>query len=50
MGVERIKVVPGGSDMMKEMQVVAGEMAEEGRNAYIIPGGASNPIGALGYV
>jgi len=50
MGVERIKVVPGGSDMMKEMQVVADEVAEEGRNAYIIPGGASNPIGALGYV
>ncbi|MCK5485658.1 MAG: pyridoxal-phosphate dependent enzyme, partial [Desulfobacterales bacterium] len=46
MGVERIKVVPGGSDMMKEMQVVADEVAEEGRNAYIIPGGASNPIGA----
>ena len=50
MGVERIKVVPGGSDMMKEMQVVADEVAEEGRKAYIIPGGASNPIGALGYV
>jgi D-cysteine desulfhydrase len=50
MGVERIKVVPGGSDMMQEMQAVADEIAEEGRKAYIIPGGASNPIGALGYV
>ena len=50
MGVESIKVVPGGSDMMAEMQVVAGEVAAEGRKAYIIPGGGSNPIGATGYV
>jgi D-cysteine desulfhydrase len=50
MGVEGLKVVPGGSDMMKEMQIVADELAEEGRKAYIIHGGASNPIGALGYV
>ena len=50
MDVERIKVVPGGSDMIQEMQAVADEIAEEGRKAYIIPGGASNPIGALGYV
>ena len=50
MDVERIKVVPGGSDMMQEMQAIADEIAGEGRNAYIIPGGASNPIGALGYV
>jgi D-cysteine desulfhydrase len=50
MDVERIKVVPGGSDMMQEMQAVADEIAEEGRKAYIIPGGASNPIGALGYI
>ena len=50
MDVERIKVVPGGSDMMQEMQAIADEIAGEGRNPYIIPGGASNPIGALGYV
>ncbi len=50
MGVEKIKVVPGGSDMMEEMQKVADELADEGRKAYIIPGGASNPVGALGYV
>lgn len=50
MGVESIKVVPGGSDMMAEMQVVAGEVAAEDRKAYIIPGGGSNPIGATGYV
>ena len=50
LGVEKIKVVPGGSDMMQEMQAVADEVASEGRKAYIIPGGGSNPIGATGYV
>jgi len=50
MGVEQIKVVPGGSDMAAEMQKVAHELAAAGRKAYIIPGGASNPLGALGYV
>ena len=50
LGVEKIKVVPGGSDMAHEMQQVAEELASEGRQAYIIPGGGSNPIGATGYV
>ena len=50
LGVEKIKVVPGGSDMMNEMQSVADELIAEGRKPYIIPGGASTPIGALGYV
>ena len=48
--VEKIKVVPGGSDMMGEMQQVAEAVASEGSKAYIIPGGGSNPIGATGYV
>ena len=50
LGVESVKVVPGGSDMMTEMQAVAGDVAAEGRKAYVIPGGASTPLGALGYV
>ena len=50
LGVESIKVVPGGSDMMAEMQAVANELAAENRNGYVIPGGASTPRGALGYV
>ena len=50
MGVEKIKVVPGGSDMMAVMQAVADEVAGEGRKAYVIPGGGSNPVGATGYV
>jgi len=50
LGVEKIKVVPGGADMAREMQLVADEAAAEGRKAYVIPGGGSNPIGATGYV
>jgi len=50
MGVEKITVVPGGSDMAAAMQAVADEVAGEGRKAYVIPGGGSNPVGATGYV
>ena len=50
LGVEKVKVVPGGSDMMAAMQAVADDVASEGRSAYVIPGGGSNPIGATGYV
>ena len=50
MGVEKIKVAPGGSNMMEAMQAVADEVAGEGRKAYVIPGGGSNPVGATGYV
>jgi len=49
LGVERIEVVSGGSDMMGAMQKVAEELAKDGRKGYIIPGGGSNPIGATGY-
>jgi D-cysteine desulfhydrase len=50
MGVEKVKVVPGGSDMAEAMQSVADEVAAEGRKAYVIPGGGSTPVGATGYV
>lgn len=50
MGVASITVVDGGSDMMAAMQGVADQVAEQGGTPYIIPGGASNEIGALGYV
>ncbi|MFH1574936.1 MAG: D-cysteine desulfhydrase [Acidobacteriota bacterium] len=50
LGVEKIKVVPGGSDMMKEMQAVAEEASAEGRKPYVIPGGGSNAVGSTGYV
>jgi D-cysteine desulfhydrase len=50
LGVEKIQVVPGGSDMMAAMRKVAEDLSREGRRGYIIPGGGSNPIGATGYV
>ncbi len=50
LGVEQIKVVPAGSDLPEEMAAVAGELAAAGRKGYVIPGGGSNPLGALGYV
>jgi len=50
MGVEKITVVPGGSNMAAEMQKVADALAAEGRKGYIVPGGGSNALGGLGYV
>ncbi|MDO5725760.1 MAG: D-cysteine desulfhydrase [Tissierellia bacterium] len=50
LGVEDVHVVPGGSDMMGELEKLAKKLEGEGRKPYIIPGGGSNPIGALGYV
>ena len=50
LGVKSITVVPGGSNMMGEMEKVAEKLRSEGKKPYIIPGGASNHIGALGYV
>jgi L-cysteate sulfo-lyase len=41
---------PGGADMAAEMEAVAERLRGEGRRPYVIPGGGSNPVGALGYV
>ena len=49
LGVKSTRVVAGGSDMLAEMEKAAGELKAAGKKPYIIPGGASNPIGALGY-
>ena len=46
----RVRELPGGSDMNAAMSAVAEELRADGRRPYIIPGGGSNPIGALGYV
>ncbi len=40
---------PGGLDMNAEMEVVAETFRAAGRKVYTIPGGGSNPTGALGY-
>lgn len=50
LGVKSLTVVPGGSNMLAEMEKLAKKLQQEGRSPYIIPGGASNKIGALGYV
>jgi D-cysteine desulfhydrase len=50
LGVERTVVVPGGSDLQAAMQQLADNLAAQGRKGYIIPGGGSNALGALGYV
>ena len=49
LGVKSIGVVKGGSDMKVEMGKKADELLATGKNPYIIPGGASNSTGALGY-
>lgn len=40
----------GGTDMNAEMATLAEKLLQDGRAPYVIPGGGSNPIGALGYV
>ena len=50
LGVEAVKVVPSGTDLAQAMADVAAELETEGRRGYIITGGGSNPLGALGYV
>ena len=49
LGASSIRVVPGGSDMPGEMQKTAAELQKNGKKPYIIPGGASNAVGGLGY-
>ncbi len=50
LGVEKITVVDLGTDLGEAMEAEARELEAEGRKAYIIPGGGSNALGALGYV
>lgn len=50
LGVDAITVVEGGADLGAEMQKVAEEVKKAGGKPYIIVGGGSNALGALGYV
>lgn len=45
-----LRDVEKGTDMDAAMADLAHELAGKGKTPYIIPGGGSNPIGALGYV
>lgn len=50
LGVEKTYIVPGGSNMMSELEKLAEKLRTEGRKPYIIPGGGSNAIGSTGYI
>lgn len=50
LNVEKIRVVPSSASLAEELEKEAADLRSEGRKPYIIPGGGSNPIGALGYV
>jgi len=50
LGAEKITVVPAGTDLAAAMQAEADALAQAGRKGYVIPGGGSNALGALGYV
>jgi L-cysteate sulfo-lyase len=41
---------PADTDMNAAMEELSQKMRDDGKNPYIIPGGGSNEIGALGYV
>ncbi|MEM7563073.1 MAG: D-cysteine desulfhydrase, partial [Pseudomonadota bacterium] len=45
-----ISIRPADSDMNAEMEKLADKLRDDGKKPYIIPGGGSNEIGALGYV
>ncbi|HSG58899.1 MAG TPA: D-cysteine desulfhydrase [Woeseiaceae bacterium] len=46
----KLREYPGGTDFDQALAEVADEVAAAGGRPYIIPGGASNAVGALGYV
>lgn len=50
MGGEISARLPAGTDMAAAMNELAQDLKAKGHKPYIIPGGGSNPIGALGYV
>ena len=50
LGVENITLVPAGTNMAEAMGQIATALQAQGRKGYIIPGGGSNALGALGYV
>ncbi len=50
MSVDSMTVVPAGSNMAQEMEVLAKKLRGLGHRPYVIPGGGSNAIGGLGYV
>lgn len=50
MGGEIVARLPAGTDMQKAMEDLASELRSAGHKPYVIAGGGSTPVGALGYV
>ena len=50
LGASSIRVVSADADMDEELQRLSFQLGEKGRTPYIIPTGASSPLGSLGYV
>jgi L-cysteate sulfo-lyase len=46
----RLETRPAGSDMNLELTATGERLRRQGEIPYLIPGGGSNPVGALGYV
>jgi len=44
-----IEYRPGGTDMQAAIEEVGARLQKDGAKPYLIPGGGSNPVGALGY-
>jgi D-cysteine desulfhydrase len=49
LGVEAVQVVEADDDLAAAMQAIADDLRKKGRKAYVIPGGGSNALGAVGY-
>ncbi len=50
LGADIVQRPPGGTDMQAAMEALAEQLRATGHRPYVIPGGGSNPTGALGYV
>ncbi|HXV01290.1 MAG TPA: D-cysteine desulfhydrase [Caulobacteraceae bacterium] len=50
LGVETISVVEAGADLDAAMTTLGADLRGKKRKPYLIPGGGSNALGALGYV
>ncbi|PWC13511.1 D-cysteine desulfhydrase [Brenneria roseae subsp. americana] len=50
LGGEIVDHLPAGADMQQAMEELADTLRKEGFKPYVIPGGGSSPVGALGYV
>jgi D-cysteine desulfhydrase len=49
MGAARVRMVPAGTDLAAELAAEAAAVTAAGGKPYVIVGGGSNPLGALGY-